>query len=283
MSDPSIDWSKSGLQLVEPKYCLLSSACLLYYDYFLTFPSEVQLIWRCRWSPATGFFLVIRYGALLVITLGVAEAFYLGPSAMTARSCRALIDVILIMNGIHFAIISAFVALRISAIWSHNLYLGIFLFLLGLLNPSVLTPMLAFGFEALPGPPTLISCISYLPQDTNLLGPLILRYFPIVSSAVSIVYELLCLLLTMAKTFSLYREQQKVGISTRLTALLLHDGSLYFAVLTVLAVITIVAASIPPGSPICKSTMLLPEHSHPSSPLDSFWTSAQSITNEGSH
>lgn len=47
---------------------------------------------------------------------------------------------------------------------------------------------------------------------------------PIVSSAVSIVYELLCLLLTIAKTFSLYREQQKVGMSTRLTALLLHDG-----------------------------------------------------------
>lgn len=47
---------------------------------------------------------------------------------------------------------------------------------------------------------------------------------PIFSSAVSIVYELLCLLLTIAKTFSLYREQQKVGMSTRLTALLLHDG-----------------------------------------------------------
>ncbi len=47
---------------------------------------------------------------------------------------------------------------------------------------------------------------------------------PIVSSAVSIVYELLCLLLTIAKTFSLHREQQQVGISTQLTALLLHDG-----------------------------------------------------------
>lgn len=64
---------------------LTDSPGLLYYDYFLTFPSEVQLIWRCRWSPATGFFLAIRYGALLVITLGVAEAFYLGPSEMTAR------------------------------------------------------------------------------------------------------------------------------------------------------------------------------------------------------
>lgn len=37
-------------------------------------------------------------------------------------------------------------------------------------------------------------------------------------------YELLCLLLTVVKMFSLYRKQQKVGMSTWLTALLLHDG-----------------------------------------------------------
>ncbi|KAI0635527.1 hypothetical protein C8Q77DRAFT_1155324 [Trametes polyzona] len=247
----NVDWDTVGLQLIEPQYSLLSSACLLYYDYLLTFPSEIHLIWQSRWSKAAGFYLAIRYGALLVITLGLFHVFF--PSThsdagMTPLSCRAVLDTVLVVNAIHFAIISAFVALRISAIWSRNRYLGVSLFLLGLVNPSVVTPMLAFGFQAVPAPRPLVACVSYLPDDSNSLGVLLLRYFPIITSAIGIVYEGLCLLLTVIKTFSLYREQRAMGMSTKLTSLLLRDGSLYFGVLTLLAVLNIVSASIPPGS-----------------------------------
>ena len=41
--------------------------------------------------------------------------------------------------------ISVFVAVRIMALWSRNLYLGVFLFLLGLVNPSSLTQVTELG------------------------------------------------------------------------------------------------------------------------------------------
>ena len=38
------------------------------------------------------------------------------------------------------------------------------------------------------------------------------------------VYETLCLGLTVAKTFGLYREQRRLGISTTLSSLFLRNG-----------------------------------------------------------
>ncbi|KAH9847240.1 hypothetical protein C2E23DRAFT_849498 [Lenzites betulinus] len=250
METQNIDWSITGFQIIEPEYSLLSTTCLLYYDYCLTLTSEIELVWRRKWSPATGFYLAIRYGVLIVNTMSVFHVFFRGPPSgpgMTHESCQGVQDAILIFNVIYFAVISAFVALRISALWSRNWYLGIFLFALGLINPSSVTPMLAFGFESLPGPRPLVACMSYLPNDADSIGSLTTKYFPIICSVTGIVYELLCLLLTVGKTLSLYRDQREMGMSTRLTSLLLHDGSLYFAVLAILAVINIISATIPIG------------------------------------
>ena len=47
---------------------------------------------------------------------------------------------------------------------------------------------------------------------------------PIASSAISIGYEVLCFALTVAKTFSTYREQRKIGMRTPLSMLFLRDG-----------------------------------------------------------
>lgn len=47
---------------------------------------------------------------------------------------------------------------------------------------------------------------------------------PVASSVTSIAYEMLCLGLTISKTFGHYREQRRVGMRTPLVKLLLHDG-----------------------------------------------------------
>lgn len=49
---------------------------------------------------------------------------------------------------------------------------------------------------------------------------------PIAASAVSIVYELLCVMLTLIKTFDTYRRGRKVGMRAPLARLLLRDGML---------------------------------------------------------
>ena len=43
----------------------------MYYDYVLTFSSEVQFIWRRKWSAATVLFVMNRYAILLYQTLNI--------------------------------------------------------------------------------------------------------------------------------------------------------------------------------------------------------------------
>ncbi|KAH9885785.1 hypothetical protein C8Q73DRAFT_295511 [Cubamyces lactineus] len=231
---------------VEPNYSLLSSTALLYYDYLLTMQSEVRLVWKTPWSLATTFYILIRYGTIIVTTLALVHNFYtsLSGPVLTVESCKVLTTIGIVVNTINFAVVSAFVAIRISAIWSRNWWLGASLFLAGLVNPACVTDLLAFGFKAIPGPRPFVACISYLKTDHNHLGPLTIKYFPIFSSAISIAYELLCLSLTAVKTLSLYREQRKTGMSTRLTSLLLRDGALYFTTLSVLALVNIISAGV---------------------------------------
>lgn len=47
---------------------------------------------------------------------------------------------------------------------------------------------------------------------------------PVAISALNIVYEILCLGLTIVKTFRLYWEQRRVGMRTSFSKLLLRDG-----------------------------------------------------------
>ncbi|KAI0351773.1 hypothetical protein OH77DRAFT_1523889 [Trametes cingulata] len=244
----SIDWNNLQSNLVEPNYSLLSSACVLYYDYLLTLSSEVGLVWCREWGLATAFSLMIRYGTMIVLTLGLIHnlsAPPFGSASLTPTSCEGLVDAIVILNAFNFAVISAFVAIRISALWSRNFYLGIFLFLLGLVNPVSITPLLVFGLASKPVAWPSTSCVSYVENDDSPLIPLITKYLPIATALTGMLYESLCLLLTVLKTYSLYREQRKAGLSTRFTSLLLRDGSLYFAVLSVLALLNIISASLP--------------------------------------
>ena len=47
----------------------------MYYDYVLTFSSEVQFIWRRKWSAATVLFVMNRYAILLYQTLNLQVQF----------------------------------------------------------------------------------------------------------------------------------------------------------------------------------------------------------------
>ncbi|KAI0760962.1 hypothetical protein BD413DRAFT_486820 [Trametes elegans] len=54
---------------------------LFYYDYLLTLSSEVEIIWRSKWSLSTMFYTCIRYETFLVATLGLLHNFRLTPTS----------------------------------------------------------------------------------------------------------------------------------------------------------------------------------------------------------
>ncbi|KAI0671327.1 hypothetical protein C8Q78DRAFT_1028337 [Trametes maxima] len=145
---------------------------------------------------------------------------------------------------LNYVVVSAFVAIRVSALWSRSWRLATCLFLMGLISPVCTTQLLTFAFETTVTPWPLPPCQNHV-EDKSIISSLTLRTFPIVTSATSIVYELFCLLVTLAKTLSLWREQRRIGMPTQFTAMLLRDGSLYFGVMFILAILNIVAASLP--------------------------------------
>ncbi|KAI0918344.1 hypothetical protein AcV5_002352 [Taiwanofungus camphoratus] len=51
-------------RLVVENYCIIASAALLFFDFCITFTTEVQRIWSRRFSGATIIFLIVRYAAL---------------------------------------------------------------------------------------------------------------------------------------------------------------------------------------------------------------------------
>ncbi|TFK84171.1 hypothetical protein K466DRAFT_602229 [Polyporus arcularius HHB13444] len=226
---------------------LVAAACLLYYDYFLTFADEVRVVWKAPWSLATVLFLLIRYGFIVDVTLvllyNVRISSTSGPD-VTPQSCRAMYMAATSLQLVNFSMVSLFVAVRIMSLWSRNFYLGTFLFLLGVANPSSLTQSLGFGFSWITAPWPMPACVGSV-AETNALWELIILDLPIASSAISIGYEVLCLALTVAKTVGNYREQRKIGMRTPLSELLLRDGSMYFFVMFALALFDIVAATVP--------------------------------------
>ncbi|KAI0794220.1 hypothetical protein C8Q74DRAFT_1365723 [Fomes fomentarius] len=222
----------------------VASFCLLYYDYILTLPNEIQVIWRAPLNLANVLCLCIRYNFLVQITLTFFHNFHFTKGAgpdLSTQTCRTVIDFLAVFNVVNFSFVSAFVAMRMFAIYGRNWRLGILVFVLGCLSPCSIPLTMSWEFETARTPWPLPPCLMII--EDGAMNTLAMRYLPIAFSAINIVYESLCLCLTAGKTLSLYKEQRALGVPTTLTALLLRDGSLYFGTLFVLSISNILSAT----------------------------------------
>ncbi|RPD59694.1 hypothetical protein L227DRAFT_155798 [Lentinus tigrinus ALCF2SS1-6] len=224
----------------------VSMSTLFFYDYLVMLPTEIRTIWSPPTNLASVAYLWIRYGFLAQYLLSMVHNMHFtqggGPN-LTAQSCRELLGFLTILNMLNFAVISAFIATRLFAMWERNWFIGILTFVLGVVSPSSITMLTTFAFGVIPAPWPFPPCLSYVPDFSPIVA-LSTRNLPLAVSAISIAYESFCLGLTAAKTFRLYMVQRETGIPTTLTSLLLRDGCLYFSVLLILAISNIVSCSI---------------------------------------
>ncbi|KAI0635570.1 hypothetical protein C8Q77DRAFT_578004 [Trametes polyzona] len=118
------------------------------------------------------FFVMIRYAFLVDTSLVLLYTLRVTPTSgptLTATSCQLLYNAATAFQFVGFATVSVFVALRISALWSHNWLLGIILFFLGLFNPFVAIPATGFGFSMVPAPWPMFACVQTVsPQRQSL-------------------------------------------------------------------------------------------------------------------
>ncbi|KAI0787388.1 hypothetical protein C8Q74DRAFT_1251440 [Fomes fomentarius] len=226
------------------QYTSIATATLLYYDCMITIKDQVKLVQERPFSLATVLYLIIRYGFLFLVTMTVALDMPVSVAfeQELTTSCPLVSRAAIVVQIAVYAAVSAFGALRIMALWSRNWLLGAFLFFLGLPNPTAMETSLLFGFSIVAVPLPLGGCLS---QSDSRVTNLTLIYFPIIFSTMSVVYELLCLVLTLHKTLGNYRHGRAARLHTPLSSLIIRDGSLYFAVFTALAVLDISAGLAP--------------------------------------
>ncbi|KAI0649554.1 hypothetical protein C8Q79DRAFT_520167 [Trametes meyenii] len=246
-----VDWQTLlplNASLVVGNYMLLASSCLIYYDYVITLATEVRVFWRCHLSRASFFYLFIRYGFLVNAVIILLSNVRMSPHSwptMTNESCRIFYDLFVSINWLNFATVSAFVAMRMYAVFGGNWPIAVGIFLLGLLNPNAINPTMLYRLKVQASPWPVWGCELYMQDDSDNFIFFASQDLPIIISAVNIVYELLCLVLTAWKTLGAYRSQHRSDNPATLTSLLFRDGSLYFVVMTALSSANIVCALVP--------------------------------------
>ncbi|TCD64573.1 hypothetical protein EIP91_003900 [Steccherinum ochraceum] len=182
---------------------------LFCYDFVLTIPDEVRLVWNQKLSGASVLFLVNRY---LVAAITVITGYL---NLTVTGTC---INASILSITWQFVIIT-FIAVRVYAIWNGDWRVFAVVFTAGLAMPVE-----ALYFLISQHRPPVSEAVRKLPLFA-------------VSLTSIIAVDAVALALTWVKTASLVRLMAKVEVKLTLTTMLLRDGTVYFCVLIVMKVL----------------------------------------------
>ncbi|KAI0752826.1 hypothetical protein C8Q80DRAFT_1118138 [Daedaleopsis nitida] len=224
------------LRIIE-NYCIVATTALLWFDFSLTFTTEVRRIWRRKFSGATLVFLFMRYSALLDRVLFVLEVLLWKSSDRTCYMIERADDVLVVVNYLSF---TAFTILRVYGVWGRDWKPLLLVVPLALVKPILYAA----------GPP--FGCVlSYDISDHTLAT------FSVIVKVTTIAADAILIVLTWIKTFGINKDSVKLGMKTPLASLLLRDGrcnvlmfvwfgpgTAYFIILLLIQIVTIITSQI---------------------------------------
>ncbi|EJT96797.1 hypothetical protein DACRYDRAFT_25486 [Dacryopinax primogenitus] len=114
-----------GEILLGQDYGVCAAASLIFFDYFLTFPQEVRLVWASKWTPGKVLFLFIRYVGLTDAAVSIYVQF---GTTVTPRSCLISMYWSLLSMFVTSVAASLVLALRTWAIWNKSKMCGAIVF-----------------------------------------------------------------------------------------------------------------------------------------------------------
>ncbi|KAL1948795.1 hypothetical protein VTO73DRAFT_10601 [Trametes versicolor] len=193
---------------VVENYCIIASSALLFADTLMTLTSEVQRIWRRKFTGATAVFLVTRCVPVL-------------------RLDDALTDISYLMFGV-------FLMLRVRGIWGKG---WVPLALLTVLTP--LRPILSIYNQVHYTPIAFGAPLGGCGADID--NAIYAQKFLHEDSWLAL--DATVLVLTWLRTLGVHRESRRLGLHTPLVTLLLRDGTLYFLIIMVIQICGIVSMS----------------------------------------
>ncbi|KZT57301.1 hypothetical protein CALCODRAFT_285958 [Calocera cornea HHB12733] len=111
-------------QIVLGEYIGICVGATMYFDYILTIPQEVELIWMDEWTAGKALFLVVRYFSLLSMSIGF---YVICGTSVTTFSCKVTMYWTLSSNCISYSAAALVLALRTWALWNKSRACGILL------------------------------------------------------------------------------------------------------------------------------------------------------------
>ncbi|KII86934.1 hypothetical protein PLICRDRAFT_43617 [Plicaturopsis crispa FD-325 SS-3] len=210
------------------------SFTILIWDHIITFPDEVELIWKGSKGPLVWLFLLNRYLTPLGFTLNIFA--YLSP-VWTPEVCDHFVRFEGSMTVIGVEVVALMMLLRVHAIYYYRNKWAVYLVAGILVGETVVNAWLLTHAIRVPHTdPDIHSCT--------------MIFDPAVSDAASasawipLLYDTIIFSLTLHATLPSIRHKQAGHIIRRL----FEDGLLYYSVIcSITVVLTIMIIAAPPG------------------------------------
>ncbi|EMD35653.1 hypothetical protein CERSUDRAFT_85618 [Gelatoporia subvermispora B] len=218
-------------RLRAENYCVIASSALLYADWALCFTTEVDRIWRRKFSGATVLYLLNRYAALAERATLVISVLLVTESDRVRKCARVLRTDDGLMDLGNFAI-SAFMVMRVLGMWGRDWRPALAMMVLVVIPPLIPIYVQAHYIPIAFGPP-MFGCGA----NFQLSGPLLVD-LDTGSNAVWSIAEILAIMLTWAKTYGIRRDSRSLNIRTPVATLLFRDGELKVLIILQIFAIT---------------------------------------------
>ncbi|RDX48618.1 hypothetical protein OH76DRAFT_1483717 [Lentinus brumalis] len=212
-------------RLSVENYCIVASTALLWFDFALTFTTEVRRIWRRKFTGATVVYLFTRYIALIERIFFVLEVLLWNSTDETCGRIDRVDDILTIINYFAFA---SFTILRVFGVWGRDWKPLLLVIPLTLVRPALY----------------IVEASNYVPVQYGPPWGCAEVYVSTIAKAASIAADAILIALTWVKTFGINKDSSRLGVRTPLATLLLRDGTAYFLILLVIQVVTIVTSQV---------------------------------------
>ncbi|KAG1808868.1 uncharacterized protein BJ212DRAFT_629021 [Suillus subaureus] len=213
------------------QYFTVGAMAAVVFEYCLTIPQEVQLIWGRKWDAVRVAFTLTRYATLVGTTMTTYAAV---TDRSKYTSCVTFNNVSYSSHLISIIAAEGLLIFRTYAFWHQNKKLLTWLLVLA-----------AFSILGAVGVSKLVSTFLLpSPPDVSLTG---CTFGSGKGSSIQysflIIYELVLMILTIYKRFNFYKD-----VRTRLVTTLYRDGMIYMTCIIMVSFTNIVVALVVPGT-----------------------------------
>lgn len=218
-------------------YSYVGLAVLLLYDAIISFPSEYKHIWQSSWSWVKVSYFCLRYVIIIQFALSLPLFFSYGLSKQFCERIFNVYDWLSPFQGIPLTIV---MTLRTYALYRKERKARIFIIILVIIDIIaqlagwVLVSLETHIMDIPEGPGFLSACnLRIGPQPTVIMG---------FNMGTLMVFDFIIFVMTLYKTRQLLR-----GSRTKLVWRLHCDCILYYSVLSVMTILTLMSYFIFPG------------------------------------